>query len=51
MSTFVVILLVGAVVVLGLAAFNVTARRVNLFALGVFLFVLATAAPVVDAAL
>ncbi len=45
-----VVLLVAAIVVLGLAALGITAGRVNLFALGVLLYVLAVAAPVVDAA-
>ncbi len=48
---FVLILLIAAVVVLGLATIGVTAGRLNLLALGVCLYVLAVAAPVVDAAI
>ncbi len=48
---FVLILLVASVVVLALAAFGVTAGRVNLLALGVCLYVIAVATPVVDAAI
>ncbi len=47
---FVLVLLVASIVVLGLATIGITAGRVNLFALGVLLYVLAVAAPVVDAA-
>ncbi len=47
----VLILLVAAIVVLGLAAFKVTTKLVDLGWLGVFLYVIAVAAPVVDAAI
>ncbi len=50
MTVFVLVLLIAAVVVLGLAAAGVTAGRVNLFALGVLLYVLAVLTPVLDAA-
>lgn len=46
----VMVLLIAAVVVLGLAAVGVTAGRVNLLALGVLLYVLAVLTPVLDAA-
>ncbi len=46
----VMVLLVAAVVLLGLAAFKVTTRLVDLGWLGVFLYVLAVATPVLDAA-
>ncbi len=47
----IVCLLIAAVVVLALATVGITAGRVNLLALGVLLYVLAVATPVVDAAI